>query len=240
VRGADEPESRGPDASGAAASGSAASGSAASGSAASGADEPESPLARLRQGHALRDEQFDAIYPAHIQNLSERFWTPLAVAKDAAAFLASSPGARVLDAGSGVGKFCIVGSCTTSGAFTGLEQRADLVELARTTAQPLNKPPTFHHANLIDHDWSAYQSIYLYNPFFELTSGPWCQIDASIGYNKSAQASYIRTVTHKLQALQSGTRIATYFGFGGTMPTSYSLTKSIANHPGPLEFWIKD
>lgn len=198
-----------------------------------------SPLEQLSLGLKVREAQFDSIYPPHIRKLSERFWTPVAVAKEAAAFLVRRPGDRVLDAGSGVGKFCLVGSCTTSGSFEGLEQRLDLVKLSRVVAQALGAPPTFHHGNLIDLDWSSYQSIYLYNPFFELTSGPWCQIDASLSHSPETRKRYVQAVTETLDGLTAGTRVATYFGFGGTMPRSFSLLSTTHEHAGPLEFWVK-
>ena len=49
------------------------------------------------------DAQFNLLYPASIQQLADRHWTPLSVAEIAADFLATGEGARILDIGSGVG-----------------------------------------------------------------------------------------------------------------------------------------
>ncbi len=61
-----------------------------------------------------KDVTFDDLYPEDIQNLSPMHWTPVDIARRASNFLAI-PNARVLDIGSGVGKFCI-----TAGFFTWL------------------------------------------------------------------------------------------------------------------------
>jgi len=41
--------------------------------------------------------------------MSLKQWTPLAIARKAAEFLAE-PGSKVLDIGSGIGKFCLTGA----------------------------------------------------------------------------------------------------------------------------------
>ena len=58
----------------------------------------------------LNDTNFDQMYPIRIQKLSKMHWTPIEIANKAAKFLAYRPGIKVLDIGSGVGKFCLVGA----------------------------------------------------------------------------------------------------------------------------------
>ena len=53
------------------------------------------------------DAQFNCLYPPSIQKLSGRYWTPLQSTRLAVQFLASDARARILDIGSGVGKFCL-------------------------------------------------------------------------------------------------------------------------------------
>ena len=71
----------------------------------------------------VSNEAFDALYPPGIIALANRHWTPVAVARMAAQYLVSRPGEKILDIGSGVGKFCFVGAASTEGHFTGVEQR---------------------------------------------------------------------------------------------------------------------
>src|SRR6478735_8445679 len=77
------------------------------------------------------DEEFNAIYPRHIRKLAKKHWTPIAVARTAALFLAKKRGAKILDIGSGAGKFCMVGAAVTRAHFTGVEQRSELFEISQ-------------------------------------------------------------------------------------------------------------
>src|SRR5476651_482962 len=73
------------------------------------------------------DAAFDWLYPKHFQLLSLKYWTPLALARKAAEFLAE-PGARILDIGSGTGKFCLAaGYHFPETYFYGAEQRHELI-----------------------------------------------------------------------------------------------------------------
>src|SRR5436190_18491285 len=79
----------------------------------------------------ISDTQFDQLYPLNIQQLTKRHWTPLYVARKAASFLATERGARVLDIGSGIGKFCMAAaSIRPESFFYGVEQRSRLVYYA--------------------------------------------------------------------------------------------------------------
>ncbi len=191
----------------------------------------------------MSDEGFDAMYPSWVQELSEMFWTPVAVAVRSAQFLVTEPGDKILDIGSGVGKFCFIGAATSSGIFHGIEQRVELVELAQELgrAHPWAKDSvSFRSGDMSDEDWREYQGIYLFNPFFEQTSGPWCQIDDSIKYSRETQERYIQTALEKLASTRSGTRVATYFGFGADLPTGFRKIHYEQFERGPLEVWIKE
>jgi protein-L-isoaspartate O-methyltransferase len=56
------------------------------------------------------DEQLHYLYPKPIRALAEKHWTPLSITKIALEFLVPHPGAKVLDIGSGVGKFVLAGA----------------------------------------------------------------------------------------------------------------------------------
>lgn len=68
------------------------------------------------KNHFQTDEQFHELYPLSIATLAKRHWTPLAVAQKAARFLATNNGVRILDIGSGVGKFCLSAAYFVPGA----------------------------------------------------------------------------------------------------------------------------
>src|SRR4051812_11246359 len=82
----------------------------------------------------LTEDDFDVVFPERVRRHSPHFWTPIEVAEAAASFLAPSPLVRVLDIGSGAGKFCIVGAARTGAHFSGIEQRPHLVAVARYAA----------------------------------------------------------------------------------------------------------
>src|SRR3954471_20676012 len=95
------------------------------------------PDQRALSRHELgADDEFDTVYSERVRSHSERHWTPVEVATRAADLLVASAYTRVLDVGSGAGKFCIVGALATRhGRFYGVEQRADLVHAAREAAR---------------------------------------------------------------------------------------------------------
>ena len=71
------------------------------------------------------DADFDALCGSEIRKLSRIHWTPCKVATLAAELLVKSPDDRILDVGSGAGKFCILGALHTPARFVGVEKRKE-------------------------------------------------------------------------------------------------------------------
>src|SRR5947209_1589202 len=94
-----------------------------------------SVAALLRERRCVRDARFDRVYPPLAQSVSRRFWTPVRVALTGAGWLREARSQRLLDVGSGVGKFCIVTQLAAGCATHGVEQRESLVEAARAAAR---------------------------------------------------------------------------------------------------------
>jgi SAM-dependent methyltransferase len=186
---------------------------------------------------SVEDELFDMIYPPEIRDLSLRHWTPVAVARRAAEFLVSGPETRVLDLGCGPGKFCIVGALTTAGHFTGVEQRQELVNLARAAIQQESiSNAEIVHANVIDIDFLAHDAFYLFNPFEEnlFKRG---KIDSSVEFSKVLYKQYTRHVAAQLARAPLGTRVVTYAGLCEEVPFCYECKKS--SFGGVLKLWTK-
>src|SRR5690349_9615686 len=95
------------------------------------------------------DTQLLALYPETIQLLAHRHWTPLHITQMVVEFLATHPGVKVLDMGSGVGKFCLAGAYYKPYAsFFGVEQRKHLVVHAETAKEELGLQNVhFIHSN---------------------------------------------------------------------------------------------
>lgn len=183
------------------------------------------------------DEEFDAIYPTHIQRLARKHWTSISVAKTASEFLVARRGMNVLDIGSGVGKFCMVGALHTRGHFTGVEQRASLTKLSNSLASRYNLDNVnFIHGNVTGIDFREFQSFYFYNPFFE-NIDTYRKIDDDVILNSRLFTTYSSYTFDQLACLGSGTRLGTYFTESSVVPSTYSLIEELFD--GNLKLWEK-
>jgi len=185
----------------------------------------------------VSDPEFNALYPPGIRQAAAIHFTPIAVATLAARFLAAKPGTKVLDIGSGAGKFCMIGSVCTEGHFTGVEQREKLDDLAKRIAKRYGLTRVnFIHANITEIDFQAYDAFYLFNPFYENIdqTGP---IDDSIELNRRLYLHYSLHVRSRLEKMPRGTRLVTYFSYLEEIPPEYTL--QLESIEGKLKFWEK-
>jgi SAM-dependent methyltransferase len=192
----------------------------------------------LRGGMELSDLSFDRIYPAWARQLSELHWTPVDVARRAAKLLGFPASNRVLDIGSGVGKFCLIGAITTRATFVGIELRKNLVEVARHTAERCGATRAqFYHGNMVNLDWSEFDGFYLFNPFYEHLVGHERPIGRVVERSPELFRRYVDATCAKLSAARTGTRVVTYNGFGGLMPDGYRLLLREPAGTDHIEVW---
>jgi SAM-dependent methyltransferase len=185
----------------------------------------------------LSDPDFDEAYPHHIRLLSGSHWTPVAVCRTAAEFLVTRANTRVLDIGCGPGKFCAIGAAATTGHFTGVEQRAYLVEAAKSMVRRYGLSRTaIVHANVTDVDFRGFNAFYLFNPFEEDVYSPQ-QTDRSIELNAALFTRCTSFVRSRLALAPLATRVATYCGDCDEIPECYDCLDMRFN--GRLKFWIK-
>ncbi len=191
----------------------------------------------LRLSIDVTDEDFNTIYPQNIRVLSAKHWSPVAVAKAASEFLMDRPGARILDIGSGVGKFCMVGATHTKGHFTGVEQRPHLVELSEkiSVLHGLRRVK-YLHANVTEVDFGEYTGFYFYNSFYENTQ-PAHKIDDTVRLDVKLYDTYSIYMVEQLSKLPSGTRFAAYCTPPPVIPRSFRLVDSL--YGGSLNLWEK-
>src|SRR5205814_1291422 len=83
---------------------------------------PSSIADALRVGLCPPDCAFDMFLPEDLGNLSADQWTPLEVALSAASWLKEFGVRRVVDIGSGPGKFCVAAALAGITELVGLEQ----------------------------------------------------------------------------------------------------------------------
>lgn len=196
-----------------------------------------------RKNQAMRnwfasDRVFNSLYPKPIQEVAEKHWTPLAVAEKAAAFLAASSHAKVLDIGSGSGKFCLTAAHNHPlSLFYGIEQRANLVALSRELAEKLKLENVFFICdNITNIDFANYDNFYFYNSFYENITGTQ-KIDFSVKYSEELYNYYNRYLFRQLAKKSAGTRLVTYHSFGSEIPPEYEVVHTDYNEF--LKFWIK-
>jgi SAM-dependent methyltransferase len=196
-------------------------------------------ISRLRHGAPLSDAAFDEIFPAFIRNLSRVHWTPIEVIRRAVSLLVTHPGTRILDVGSGVGKFCMVGALISEGRFFGIEQRKHFVELANhLSARHCIARTTFQHGDLSEIQWQDFDAIYLFNPFQE-NKTPDQRLDDTVPLSRELYLKYVSAAALNLEKMPQGARVVTYHGFGGSFPKNYERKVSEWCYRGPLELWIK-
>jgi SAM-dependent methyltransferase len=186
----------------------------------------------------LNDAGFDWLYPERIQQLSRRHWTPIEVAKKAAMFLASESGMKILDIGSGVGKFCLIGAhYFPEVIFYGIEQRKELYHYSQAAKEFTNITNVdFINGNFTQIDFEDFDHFYFYNAFFENIAIDG-HIDQEMEYSISLYQYYSRNMYKGLDNKPSGTRLVTYHSLEDEIPPSYQLVEATVDFL--LKMWIK-
>ncbi len=167
-------------------------------------------------------------------------WSPAEACVRAAQLLAPRAKDRVLDVGSGVGKFCVLASLVAKGEFVGVELREPLVRQSEAVAAHFGAARArFIHADALAHDWSPYQALYFYNPFAELRFDLTRRLDGSVKYDPGRHQQAVATAREKLLAMPFGTRVVLHHGLGGPMPHGYLLEAEEELEEGALQLWVK-
>lgn len=203
--------------------------------------DPRSPYRLLPEDLSLslfkNDATFDRLYPEHFQLLSLKHWTPLSIARKAAGFLAE-PGAKVLDIGSGIGKFCLAaGYYFPETFFYGVEQRHELVHYAKIAKEYTGLSNVcFIHSNITQVNFKEFDHFYFYNSFYE-NLDPGNSIDDTIETTDSLFIFYTQYLFAALHAKPPGTRLVTFHSLEQEIPISYKLADVSCDNL--LKMWIK-
>lgn len=195
--------------------------------------------AALRRGALVHDALFDRVYPPHVQRVSRQFWTPVDVAIAASRWLAEVGCRAPLDVGAGAGKFCIVASLSMRQAVTGLEHRAELVDVARTAAVAYCADVECVHGDLESIDASRFDALYFFNPFAENLFDAGDRLDDAVELSEERCFRDLGTVERWLDTAVRGTCIVTYHGFGGRIPATYQLARACRAGGDHLRLWVK-
>lgn len=177
----------------------------------------------IEKGISMKDDDFDGIYPEEVRPMAFTHFTPIEIAIRAAKFLVQKPGTKVLDIGSGAGKFCMIGSVCTNGHFTGVEQRDNLHLLAEQIFKKYQlKNINFINSNINQIEFSNYDAFYFFNPFYENII-QFEKIDDAIDVKNDLYDEYSNYVKNQLDLMPLGTRLVTFFSAYDEVPISYQL-----------------
>ncbi|MES2372567.1 MAG: class I SAM-dependent methyltransferase [Bacteroidota bacterium] len=184
------------------------------------------------------DAQFHKLYPDTVLAQASMHWTPLYIARKAAEFLAAEKNVKILDIGSGAGKFCLVAAAYQADAFfVGVEQRKELVHYAEDAALTMRlQNVSFIHANITEIDFANYDHFYFFNAFYENINDEY-KIDNKLVYSRELYASYNKYVYRQLDKKSAGTRLATFHSMEDEIPPSYHEVGSTEDEL--LKFWVK-
>jgi SAM-dependent methyltransferase len=193
----------------------------------------------LSVGFCPPDAVFDAFLPEDLANLSADQWTPLEVAVAAARWLAELGRKRVVDIGSGPGKFCIAAALASGCTFIGLEQNPRFVSVARSLARLFGVEDRVHFLRgaLGDGALPEADAYYLYNPFAQHLFAPSDNGEVTPDYHRYRRDVMLAQDTFR--RAPSGTIVLTYNGFGGLMPASYEACRVDRELPCVLRMWRK-
>jgi SAM-dependent methyltransferase len=191
------------------------------------------------------DIEFDERLPARLRRHSPTHFTPVEVARHAAALLAPNQGDHVLDVGAGAGKFCLVAAGTRPQAtFVGVELRGHLVDVAtELAAESKLSNVRFINGDAFEIDWSTFDGLYFYNPFseqlFESSIGASFAIDDTIDLHRDNFDRYIAATLDRLAGLRNDTRVVTYHGLGADLPSGYELVSEDRIGTDSVQLWCQ-
>jgi hypothetical protein len=191
----------------------------------------------IGRNEEMEDREFDMMFPKAIQAESEFHFTPIKIAKLAAEYLADSKETKILDIGSGAGKFCMIGSVCTDAFFVGVEQRIHLNSLATQISRKYELTNLqFIHANITAISFTDFHAFYFFNSFHEQIniSG---RMDDSQAWSKKLYEEYSLYVKTELDKMPAGTKLVTYFSYLDEVPDTYELQYSYED--SKLKMWRK-
>ncbi len=192
----------------------------------------------VRRGEPVSDLELDRVYEGRWRQPSTLHWSSIDVVRGALRGAPLEEVHTVLDVGSGVGKFCLLGALLSQARFVGVERRPELVHAAERARLRLGiDRASFICADAFDLDWCSFDCLYLFNPFEEHLMEAEARIDNAAPFSERAYGVAVEETRSRLEALRPGTLIVTYWGFGGQVPPSFQWLGSESQGEGGIEYW---
>ncbi|TGN19817.1 methyltransferase [Leptospira idonii] len=187
----------------------------------------------------ITDDDFDLILPEPLRLLSPYQWTSVSVIKSISEYLKTEKVTSFVDLGSGPGKLAILLSLWNSFPVTGVEIRKELFQFADFWKKKLDIGHLkFLQRDFLNFDISLYSHVYCFNPLYEQMTGRH-SIDESLPKSSMLYVQNLIRLKEKFKELKPGTKIITYYGFGGRMPSDFKRIRKIGSSSDELEVWEK-
>ena len=169
----------------------------------------------MKGGLEVTDEHFDLLFSPDVRQYSHFHWTPMHVALKASEILKDLKVERLLDVGSGCGKFCAITAILGEIQVTGVKQREFLNSAAkkiRNFFQLSNL--NFVHGSAFDMSWKEFDCIYFFNPFCEQKT-PERHIRNDVPLSEPLYHTFVQLTHSRLREQKKGSRVMTVHGMGG-------------------------
>jgi SAM-dependent methyltransferase len=196
--------------------------------------------ALLRKREPVSDEAFDSLLSELPRKKSRTYWSNVEAAQTAARLLREAGATKVLDAGSGVGKFCVIASLDFGRRVWGVERRDELVTESRRLARALGADVVITEGTLEKVDASPFDGFYFFNPFGEYVADDEDRYDLAAPRSFDAYIKDARLVERWLRAAPVGTAMVTYNGLGGRIPVSFRVRRTTHVRDDTMRLWVKE
>ena len=191
----------------------------------------------IRNGILPSDEQFDSLFPEGIRSYANQHFSGVYAIKQAAQFLCDQKDPKILDIGSGAGKFCLLAALLHNGAeFVGVEYRSELVSVSKDLADnfALNNIHFFCE-NVLNVDFTPFNGFFMFNPFLEHRKSN-ARLEGFFDYNHD-DFYYQEHLNIKLSSMHTRAKLVTYHVNRSLVPKSFKCV--FEKMGGALLFWEK-
>lgn len=196
--------------------------------------------AMLRGREPVSDEAFDSLLSELPRKKSRTYWSCVEASQAAARLLREAGATRVLDGGSGAGKFTTIAALDHDRRVWGVERRPELVEESRRLARTLGADVEIFEGTLDRVQAALFDGFYFFNPFGEYVADDEDRYDQAAPRSFDAYIRDARLVERWLRAAPQGTAMVTYNGLGGRIPVSYRVKCTLHVRDDTMRLWVKE
>ena len=196
--------------------------------------------ALLRKRVPVSDEAFDLLLSERPRTKTRTYWSCVEAAQTAARLLREAGATRVLDGGSGAGKFTSIAALDLDRRVWGVERRPELVAESRRLALALGADVEIVQGTLHDIDPKQFDGFYFFNPFGEYVADEEDRYDDRAPQSFQQYISDARLVERWLRAAPQGTAMVTYNGLGGRIPVSFRVKATLHVRDDTMRLWVKE